>query len=455
MKEISANFKLKEPNSSLPTLIYLKSYFNHQRFTYSTGRKILPQYWHDGSQRPITFRLDLVKKEIKTNPDADLKSEKKIIEALIKQGSKENPVFLTEMRNITTDLNRYEDKLLTSYEYLNRQKETITLEKLKELMDLEFKKKKPLKNPKNDFYDRFNEFLENKIQINSILTVKKYKTLKTRLQEFEKKNRYKITFDTIDLVFYDKFSHFLLTLDNSRIEGGKGLVNDTVSKYLSALKSFMQWTLDRNHHQNTIFQHKQFSAKKKVKNEIVTLTEEELMKIYNLNLADDPKLDRVRDIFCFAAFTGQRWSDIELYKQEDIKEDVWEFMSHKTKKMMRVPFKGFIRPALDILNKNDYQLPSLSQQKFNDYIKEVGEKAGVNQPVVIRRFSGKKLITIKKPKYAFMSSHMARRTCVTILLQKGMPPTTVMKLTGHTDLKTLMKYENTGEDALINALENT
>jgi len=29
-----------------------------------------------------------------------------------------------------------------------------------------------------------------------------------------------------------------------------------------------------------------------------------------------------------------------------------------------------------------------------------------------------------------------------------------MKLTGHTDLKTLMKHENTNEDALFEALEN-
>jgi site-specific recombinase XerD len=61
---------------------------------------------------------------------------------------------------------------------------------------------------------------------------------------------------------------------------------------------------------------------------------------------------------------------------------------------------------------------------------------------------------IKKPKYAFMSSHMARRTCVTILLEKGVPPTTVKRLTGHKDLKTLMKYENTGKDALAEALKD-
>ena len=53
-----------------------------------------------------------------------------------------------------------------------------------------------------------------------------------------------------------------------------------------------------------------------------------------------------------------------------------------------------------------------------------------------------------------MTSHMARRTCVTILLQKGVPPTTVMKMTGHSDLRTLLKYESTTKDALADALEN-
>ncbi len=97
----------------------------------------------------------------------------------------------------------------------------------------------------------------------------------------------------------------------------------------------------------------------------------------------------------------------------------------------------------------------MSQQKFNVYLKKVGEEAKINEPVIIKRFSGNEMIEIKKPKYAFMSSHMARRSCITILLQKGIAPTTVMKLSGHSDLKTLMKYENTSQDALVEALEKT
>ena len=215
----------------------------------------------------------------------------------------------------------------------------------------------------------------------------------------------------------------------------------------------MQWALDRDYHSNKDYQHNHFAAKKKIKNEIVTLTEEELNRIYNLDLTKIPRLERVRDLFCFGSFTGQRWSDIENFRREDIQNGFWIFESYKTKEMMKIPFKGFISPALDILKKYDYELPQISPQKFNDYIKEVGKEAEINEQVTIRRSSGKQRIEIKKPKYSFMASHMARRSFVTILLQKGLPPTTIMKLTGHKDLKTLMKYENTGDDAVIDALE--
>ena len=304
MKQVSANFKLKKPNASTPTLIYLKAYFYNHRFTYSTGRKILPQYWHEGSQRPITHRLDLVKKEIKTNPGIDLKPELNVIESLIKQGKDENPTFVTEMHNITTDLNRYEDELISASEYLNRQKESITPSKLKELMDQEFSKQSPPEKPENTFYGKFEEFLQSRMKTNSILTIKKFKTLRTRMQEFENKTRYKISFETIDLVFYDKFRNFLLNLKNKRTEEAGGLLNDTISKYFSGLKTFMQWSYDRKYHSNTSFQHNHFSAKKKVKIEIVTLTEDELMKLYRMDLSDNTKLERVRDLFCFATFTG-------------------------------------------------------------------------------------------------------------------------------------------------------
>lgn len=431
----------------------MKFYFQNQRLVYSTGQYIDPRFWDERFQIPITDRLDNIKEELKSNPAEELQHEKKIIESVIKEAKETYPTFNTDMGNLSTILNRFQDALARAYQYLEVQKEEITSTRIKALMDKEFRKELVVKPRKKEFYERFDEFIESRKQTGSILTVRKFYTLKHKLQEFETKKRYRITFDSIDLVFYDKFKAYMLSAENRRTEEANGLLDETIAKYISALKTFMQWSLDRNYHSNKEFQHRQFAAKRKTKHEIVTLNEEELIRLYEKDLSNNPRLERVRDLFCFATFTGQRWSDIENFRKEDIKDGWWIFESYKTKKVMKVPFKGFIAPALDILRKYHYDLPRISAQKFNDYIKEAGTLAEINEIVTIKRVSGNQRIEIKKPKHEFMSSHMARRSCVTILLQRGMPPTTVMKLTGHTDLKTLMKYENTGDEALIKALE--
>ncbi|HEM49303.1 MAG TPA: site-specific integrase [Caldithrix sp.] len=453
MKKVKAKFHLKNPDSDVATLIIMKFYFNKQRLVYSTGQYIDPKLWDDRFQMPVTERLDHVKDELKTNPSPELDIERRTIEGVIREAKKQNPTFNTDMGNLSTILYRYQDALAKTYQYLEVQKEDIISDRLRELLDKEFHREIITKPNKKEFYERFDEFITSRKQTGSILTVRKFNTLKKKLQEFEIRKHYRITFDSIDLVFYDKFKSFMLNSENRRTEEANGLLDETIAKYISSLKTFMQWALDRNYHSNVEFQHKQFAAKKKAKHEIVTLSEEELMRLYEKDLKHNPRLERVRDLFCFATFTGQRWSDIENFRKEDVKDGWWIFESYKTKKIMKVPFNGFIKPALDILRKYDYELPRISSQKFNDFIKEVGALAEINEIVTIKRLSGNQRIEIKKPKHEFMSSHMARRSCVTILLQRGMPPTTVMKLTGHTDLKTLMKYENTGDDALVKALD--
>ncbi len=303
-----------------------------------------------------------------------------------------------------------------------------------------------------DFFSVFEEFITIRGSEQSSNTIQTYNTLLTTLKEFKESNNTKITFDAIDMKFHDNFKNYLLKKENPK-KDTPGLTNDTIGKYFSMLKCYMKWTLDRSYHNNLSFRHADFKATRKPKQDIVTLKEVELTKLYKLDLSNRKNLERVRDLFCFAAYTGQRWSDIISFNKKDIKGNSWNFESFKTKKMMKVPFTTkYCSPAKDILIKYNYDLPKISSQKFNKYIKDVGKLAEFDREVIIKRYSGKRLIEIKKPLHQHMASHMARRSCVTILLELGVPPTTVMKLTGHTDLKTIMKYENTSQDALIKAL---
>lgn len=326
----------------------------------------------------------------------------------------------------------------------------------------------------NQFFDVYNEFLLIQSDIKEPSTIKKYITTYKNLMDFEVIKGYKITFESIDLNFYDNYRSYLTNKPNPRYkdkvlvksderncyliadkgtDGGikVGLFNDTVSRYISDLKYFMKWAQKRSKHNNSDY--KDFEITRKAKNEIVTLTGVELNGFYNFDFSNNKRLERVRDLFCFGVFTGQRWSDIENFRKEDLKGGVWAFISYKTKKPIRVPFVGFTKPALDILKKYDYVLPVISGQKFNDYIKEAVKAVQITSEVVIKRFSGNKEIDIIKPKYEFISSHAARRSCVTILLERGIPATTVMKLTAHSDIRTLMKYESTSDEALIKELE--
>ncbi len=297
-----------------------------------------------------------------------------------------------------------------------------------------------------------DEFIESKGPEISPLTIKYYNTQKKRLKEFEGRIKYKISFESIDLVFYDKYKAYLLDLRNPRRESKRGLLNDTIAKEFSAVKSFMQWSLERQYHSNTTFQSKQFSAKRKGKQDQVTLTKAEFESVYELDLSQNLKLEKVRDLFCFAVFTGQRWSDIIAYDKKQLQGNTWVFYSQKTKDFMKIPLIGYSARALTILEKYNYILPKISQQRFNDYIKEVGGKAGIKTKITIKRESGSRTITKSGPKYRFISSHVARKTCVTLMLERGYPIAIIRKITGHKDIETLMRYENVSDKAVIEAL---
>lgn len=317
----------------------------------------------------------------------------------------------------------------------------------------------PVYTDKNKpFFQVYDEYIEAKMNNVSDLTIKKYYTLKKSLQAFSPK----ITFNSIDLTFYDKYIHYLQTIkprgrQKTRPEGDQfGLLNDTTAKYIEGLKNFLKWSYERNYHENDKYKHSDFKAKRKVKNDIVTLFIDELKTLYNHDLSGNSRLEKVRDVFCFGCFTAQRWSDIERFNKKDLKGDTWEFTSYKTKKEITIPFVGYSAPALDIVKKYNYELPKISPQKFNEYLKEIGILAGLNRVVSIEREIGNKTIVIEKPVNEFMSSHMARRSAVSILLNsEKMPIHFVRQITGHSDLKTLDKYLDKDPQALRDTLSDT
>jgi len=151
------------------------------------------------------------------------------------------------------------------------------------------------------------------------------------------------------------------------------------------------------------------------------LTETEIQLINNHVFPTD-KLIRVRDLFMVLVYTGLSYADISNLTTENIEIGVnskeWIIINrHKTGERSAIPL---LPVALEIFKKYGYKLPYYSNQKFNEYLKDIAKVCGIS----------KKLTT-----------HIGRHTfATTICLSHGVPIETVSKLLGHSSLVTTQIY---------------
>ncbi|MFC2103389.1 site-specific integrase [Bacteroidota bacterium] len=325
-------------------------------------------------------------------------------------------------------LNTLKEKVKRNLRLLNVENDLVTFDMVKDQVNNILKFQKPVDSNKA-FYKAFDQFLLVRENESRHRTIQKFNTLLDHLKNFEKKNNYKLSFDKFNLQFYEKFTAYLVKdLKHS---------NNTVGKYISSLKTFLRWTVERGLNTHLDF------TKYKVPNEkadIIVLSENEFMKLYTLDLSDNKSLAKVRDVFCFQCLTGQRFSDIESLKREDIKDNSWYLHTYKTKDIIEIPLTPLAKEILKRYISSPQPLPVISQQKTNDYLKELCALAEINDTITQVRYRGNERIEVKKRKYEFITTHTARRTFVTISLEKGMKPETIMEITGHTNYKTFRKY---------------
>jgi integrase len=279
-----------------------------------------------------------------------------------------------------------------------------------------------------DFFAIYDEFIKIKKLEVSKQSLLKLERVKTLLQEYQNANREKLTFDKITPLFFTKFNSFLIET--------KKMINNTASKNIQFLKSFLIWANNNDYTSNTSY--KSFRGRSDA-NEVIYLTENELMTLYNFK-HEDEKLMRVRDIFVFQCFTGVRYSDIENISWEDIQGATWKVRTLKTHQIIEIPLNSY---ALSILAKYSgypQPLPIISNQKMNKYLKELCEKAKIDDIVKTVKFKGTLREEKVQRKFKAIGTHTARRTFISLSLQKGMKPDVIMAITGHSTYRMMQKY---------------
>ena len=324
-----------------------------------------------------------------------------------------------------------------------------TLEQIKEAFNALHKpieEIKPRKSTPNAFYKVFDDFVRDCGRQNDWTdsTYEKFAAVKNHLMNF----RDGLTFDFFDEKGLNDYVTYLRDVKEMR--------NSTIGKQLSFLKWFLRWAYKKGVHQNNAYD----SYKPKLKStqkKIIFLTWNELNRLREFKIPSNKQaLERVRDVFLFQCFTGLRYSDVFNLRRSDIKGDHIEVTTVKTSDSLIIELNNHSKAILDkyknVAFEDDKVLPVITNQKMNDYLKELAELAGIDDPVRQTYYRGNERIDEVTPKYALLGTHAGRRTFICNALALGIPPQVVMKWTGHSDYKAMKPYIDIADDIKANAM---
>lgn len=276
-----------------------------------------------------------------------------------------------------------------------------------------------------------DEFTSTMGSINSWAegTYKKINTLRRHLSKFSPSLKLS-DFDN------DALSSFIEYLRDRA-----GMQNTSIIKTWRNLHWFLKWAHSKGYLSNTDFQ--KFGPKLKTVSdkEVIYLTWDELMLVYNFKFPEGKKyLERTRDVFCFQCFTSLRYSDVAKLRREDIEGDIVKVVTEKTGNTIRIELNKYSRSILEKYQEDERPLPVPCNQRMNKWIKEVCFLAGIDQPMTLVYYKGAERIEEVHPKYELIGTHTGRRTFICNALTMGIPAATVMEWTGHSDYKAMKPY---------------
>ena len=275
------------------------------------------------------------------------------------------------------------------------------------------------------------EFISTQGVVNSWTdgTIYRFRIMKKRLSEV----RPNIKMSDFNSDLYVQYIDYLINT--------LGLRNTTVLKAWKILKWFLHWADKKGYLEDKSYLDFIPRLKTVSDKEVIFLTWDELMLVYNFCFPEGKKhLERVRDVFCFQCFTSLRYSDVAKLKREDIVDDVVKVVTEKTGDTIRIELNKYSRSILEKYRDEERPLPVPSNQKMNEWVKEVCFLAGINTPITSVYYKGSERIEEVHPKYELIGTHTGRRTFICNALTMGIPASTVMEWTGHSDYKAMKPY---------------
>jgi integrase len=400
---MEVKFYLKDKHATSKTVIFCWISFEGYRVKFYTPESIYPKFWDSTNHR--------VKKSAKfpEYPEFNLRLDN---------------IALAIKNILRTYINEHDSQYPTPQVLSNLLKDTLRNGNKADSMSF------------MSFFKQLIERSENGTRLSikgqpiSKGTIKTYRSTKNALEAYEKANRTKIDFDSIDLTFYNKLTGYFTTkLQYSA---------NYIGKHIKTIKTVLNEATEEGHNKNDAYKRKAFiTVRENVEN--IYLTEPELLSIMNIDLTHNKTHEIVRDLFIAGCYTGLRFSDLSNLTISNIEGDLIHIKQIKTGDKVTIPILPELRT---ILNKYQGQLPkAISNQKSNQYIKEICKLSPLlNEAVGLSHTKGGKKLTDTKAKYLHVSTHTARRSFATNAFKRGLPTLSIMAITGHKTEQSFMKY---------------
>ena len=334
--------------------------------------------------------------------------------------------------NLDTDLSALKNNLLKEY---NKSKglEVINSKWLKDFINPPEVKEK-YSNSLVLYIDTYIEFKKDDV---TKATIVKYNVIKELLKRYERHSKSVLLIKDINNNFKVDFEKYCLN---------EGYSKNTTAKSIRFIKTFCKHAKTNGvetHAQLDSIKTKYYTANH------IYLNEAEIIRIENLKDKELTEgLVNAKDWLLISCYCGQRVSDFLRFDKSMIRYEknksgvlkpLLEFTQVKTGKIMTIPLH---KKIIKILNKYEDEFPrKISDQRYNEHIKKVCEKAKINEPVIGTKFSHetKQKETKKYPKWELVASHIGRRSFATNYYGK-IPTSFLMYMTGHSTEKMFLTY---------------
>ncbi|MDD3891517.1 MAG: phage integrase SAM-like domain-containing protein [Bacteroidales bacterium] len=297
------------------------------------------------------------------------------------------------------------------------------------------------------FFEVWNEFLKTKKLAES--RKRAFMVIKRALKRFELyekiRGEFELTLDGITANTLQKFEEFLVNehkiferypkiyeaVPETRTPKPRG--QNTINGIFVKFRTFYIWAVDNGKTTNNPF--RKYRVEESVYGTPYYISVDERNALYNADFSHNPQLATQRDIFVFQCLIGCRVGDLLLMTKANVINGAIEYVARKTKNgnpiTVRVPLNSIAKEILE--RYKDYEgrglLPFITSQRYNDYIKDMFEAAGITR--IITWLNPTTREPEQRPINEVASSHLARRCFVGNLYRQVKDPNLVGALSGH------------------------